>query len=282
MSFQYVPGLLRIPEVPNFTPPPVIWRGKGGDEGLFAFNAGYSWGGNVIVRDPNFCYKLEIDGTLLSPVFSDINGYIYWSGNGYVYFTQTYGWVLCDRFPGYEPLEDFEWGEDDERVWKGDAFYTFSRPPYGPDSEVVMRPRGSLNESDETKSMKAVWPRWVAKNGEFGVYEGKDGEGGVKVKGLPRFSGNGEYFVRSLNKENGYFSYGRIHNAGGKWVIGEVGSAGGWHEGSEPDVGGSVNFRFVKPEGSEATGSDISVSLRDYVCGDETDAAFLGSAAIWR
>ena len=31
MSFQYVPSLFRIPEVPNFTPPNGIWRGKGKD-----------------------------------------------------------------------------------------------------------------------------------------------------------------------------------------------------------------------------------------------------------
>ena len=70
MSYQYVPSLFRIPEVPNFTPPNGIWRGKGGDEGYFAFNAG-AWGYNVIVRDPNFCYRLQIDGSLLTPVFSE-------------------------------------------------------------------------------------------------------------------------------------------------------------------------------------------------------------------
>ena len=283
MSYQYVPSLIRIPEVPNLTPPTAIWRGKGGDEGYFAMNVGYSWGGNVIVRDPNFCYKLQIDGSLLTPVFSDINGYVYWEGSGYVYYTQTYGWVWCDKFPGYEPVENHKWKEEErEYEWTGDRFYTFNGPPYYPDTEVEMEPRGSLREKGESKSLKAVWPRWVAKNGEFGVYEGKDGESGQRIKGLPRFKGNGEYFVRSLNKEKGYFTYGRIHYASGKWVIGEVGSAGGWHEGSEPKADGSVNFKFVKPEGSEAEGSDISVSLDSYICGDETDAAFLGSAAIWR
>ena len=281
MSYQYVPSLFRIPEVPYLTPPTGIWRGKGGDEGFFALKVDYDWGGNIIVRDPNFCFKLQIDGSVLSPVFSDINGYIYWEGNGYVYYTQTYGWVWCDKFPGYEPLEDYEW-EDEETKWSGDRFYTFYNPPYSPDREVEMQPRGSLYKDGEAKSLKAVWPRWVAKSGEFGVYEGKDGESGQRIKGLPRFKGNGEYFVRSLNKEKGYFTYGRIHYASGKWVIGEVGSAGGWHEGSEPKADGSVNFRFVKPEGSEAKGSDISVSFDSYICGDETEAAFLGSAAIWR
>ena len=95
MGFQCVPSLFRIPNVPGFTPPGLIWRGKGVDEGLYAFNVGSTWGGNVIVRDANLCPSLQIDGSKLSPVYTDINGFIYWEGNGYVYYTLTYGWVWC-------------------------------------------------------------------------------------------------------------------------------------------------------------------------------------------
>ena len=123
MSFQRVPGLFRIPNVPGFTPPDVIWRGKGADEGFFAFSAGYSWGGHVIVRSNNLCPCLQIDGAKYTPVFTDINGYIYWQGSGYVYYTKTYGWVLCDKFPGYEPLENHKW-KDESYEWEGDSFLT--------------------------------------------------------------------------------------------------------------------------------------------------------------
>ncbi|MBR4258978.1 MAG: hypothetical protein IKQ17_08105, partial [Kiritimatiellae bacterium] len=91
MGFQCVPSLFRIPNVPSFTPPGLIWRGKGSDEGFYAFNVGSTWGGNVIVRDTNLCPSLQIDGSKLSPVYTDINGFIYWEGNGYVYNTLTYG-----------------------------------------------------------------------------------------------------------------------------------------------------------------------------------------------
>ena len=40
---------------------------------------------------------------------------------------------------------------------------------------------------------------------------------------------------------------------------------------------GHYHERNHKPEES-----DVSVSLDSYICGDETEAAFLGSAAIWR
>ena len=282
MSFQYVPSLLRIPTVPNFTPPNGIWRGRGRDEGLFAMKTGYGWGNYAIVRDGNFCFRLKFDNYILTPVYSDINGYVYWEGNGYVYYTQTYGWVWCKMYPGYEPVENYEFDRDGRKyVWNGDEFYTLARPPSSPGNEVEMTPGGRIHD-EEPKTMTALWPRWKAKSGEFGRYEGADGESGEKVLGLPRFSGGGETFVRSLNTDNGHYTYGRIHYASGKWVIGEIDSLGGWHEGSEPDPDGSVNFRFVKPEGSEAEGRDITVSLQDYVCGDETEAAFLGSVATWR
>ena len=283
MSFQLVPSLFRIPTVPGFTPPDSIWRGKGSDEGFYAFEAGYSWGGHIIVRDGNFCPSLQVDGAKLTPVYTDINGYVYWQGSGYVYYTKTYGWVyMSGMFPGYEPVEDYKF-EGSEIVWKGDEFYSFNSPPQGPENEVEMRPRGSISESGTAKTLKVIWPRWAAKNGEFGEYEGKDGESGKKVKGLPQFKGAGETFLRSLNKDKGYYTYGRIHHASGKWVIGEVGSAGGWHEGSEPKAGGgSVTFKFTKPQGSDAQGSDISVAFDKYVCGDERDTAYLGSVAIWR
>ena len=282
MSFQLVPSLFRIPDVPGVTPPDSIWRGKGADEGFYAFDAGYSWGGHIIVRDGNFCPSLQINGRKLTPVFSDVNGYLYWQGSGYVYYTKTYGWIyMSGMFPGYEPVENHTFDEYGVK-WVGDEFYSGSLP-YGSDNEVEMRPRGSISESGSALSIKAIWPRWVAKNGEFGEYEGKDGESGKKIKGLPQFKGAGETFLRSLNKDKGYYTYGRIHRASGKWVIGEVGSAGGWHEGSEPKAdGGAVTFRFTKPEGSDAQGSDISVSFDKYVCGDDRDTAYLGSVAIWR
>lgn len=282
MSFQMVPSPFRIPSVPGITPPDVIWRGKGADEGLYAFEAGHPWGGHVIVRDGNFCPCLQIGGRKLTPAYTDINGYLYWQGNGYVYHTMAYGWVyMGGMFPGYEPVETRKSGENGV-MWDGDAFYSGSIPS-GPDDEIEMRPRGSVAESGSALSVKAIWPRWAAKNGEFGEYEGKDGESGKKVKGLPQFKGAGETFLRSLNKDKGHYTYGRIHYASGKWVIGEVGSAGGWHEGSEPKAGGgSVAFKFTKPQGSDAQGSDIAVSFDRYVCGEERDTAYLGSVATWR
>ena len=282
MSFQKIPGLLRIPDVPGFQQPDFIWRGTGSDEGLFAFAAARSWGGHVIVDGGNLCPSLVVDGSVHTPVFTDINGHVFWQGRGWIYRTKAYGWVYArGMFPGYEPVENSEW-RDGGYVWEGDAFYSFSMPPSAPGVEIEMEPRGSIYESGGMKTMTALWPRWAAAGGEFGVYEGADGKSGTKVLGLPQFRGNGETFLRSLKKDGGHFSYGRIHYASGKWVIGEAGSPGGWHEGPEPSAGGAVEFRFMRPEGSDAQGADITVSFDRYVCGGETETAYLGSVATWR
>ncbi len=280
MSFHYVPGQFRIPKVPNVTLPDGVWCGADSDAGYYAFDAGYSWGGRIMSRE--LCYSLSIGGSKLSPVFSSINGYIHWSGSGHVYYTQTWGWVyMSGMFPGYEPVEDYDY-EDGGRKWTGDSFYTFYSFPQPGGGTATLTPRGSIRESGEAKEMSAIWTRWKAKGGEFGEYEPVDEATGTRWLGLPRFRGNGEYFVRSFAKTKGHFTYGRIHHSDGKWVIGEPGSDAGWHEGAEPKRDGTVTFKFTKNQGSEARGADISVSLYDHVKSDEHGKAYLGEAAIWR
>ena len=280
MSFHYLPGQFRVPKIPNFTMPDGIWCGADSDAGYYAFDGGYSWGSRIMSKQ--LCFSLSVGGSKLSPVFSSINGYIYWSGGGYVYYTQTWGWVyMSGMFPGYEPVEDYNY-EDGEVHYTGDAFYTFHSFPQGEGNTVTLTPRGSLYDRGEAKEMAATWPRWTAKRGEFGEYEPKEGAEGSRWLGLPRFRGNGEYFVRSFAKTKGHFTYGRIHHSGSKWVIGEPESDAGWHEGAEPSRDGSVTFKFTKKEGSQAQGSDITVSLYDHVKGDEHAKAYLGEVAIWR
>lgn len=279
MSFQYAPSQFRLPEIPNWSPPNGFWCGLKEDAGYYAFYCS-NWGGYVMTRD-YFSYSLKIDNSELHPVYSSINGYCYWEGNGYVYYSQTYGWVWSNLFPGYEPLEEYEYDEEKkEYVGKGDAFYTIGSIPSSESSEQEMTGRES-NYGKEGKKLTAVWKRWVSSK-EFGKYEPKGDASGDKHLGLPRFRGNGTYYVRSFAKENGYYKYGAIRHTEGKWVIGEIGSDSGWWEGSEPSKDGAVTFKFTVNKGSEAEGQDISVSLNDYVKGDESAAVMLGEAAIWR
>ncbi len=280
MSFQYAPAQFRLPKIPKWTPPDGFWRGLGDDEGLYAFYCP-EWGGHVMSR--SLCYSLKVDGTELKPVFSSVNGYVHWEGGGgCVYLSQTYDWVyVTSMYPGYEPLEEVVRDEEtNERTYDGDSFYKIGSFP-SPGGEARMTARGKLC-GKEGKTLSASWTRWVGA-GEFGKYKGEDGASGEKTLGLPRFRGNGAYYVRSFAKENnGHYRYGGIRFTDGKWVLGEIGSDGGWWEGSEPSKDGSVTFRFTKSKGSEATGNDVTVSLSDYVKGEETASVMLGEVAIWR
>ena len=68
----------------------------------------------------------------------------------------------------------------------------------------------------------------------------------------------------------------------GKWLLGEWNSPSGWWEGEEPNKEKAVTFQFCKPEDSEITGANRTLSFYDYVQGDETGVAYLGEVAIWR
>ena len=115
------------------------------------------------------------------------------------------------------------------------------------------------------------------------MYEPKGGASGNKYFGLPRWrDSSSNYYVRSLEKKNGRFSYGGIRYENGKWLLGELNSPSGWWEGEEPNKEKAVTFQFCKPEDSEITGSNRTLSLYDYVQGDETGVAYLGEVAIWR
>lgn len=279
MSYQWIPGYIRTPYIPGFEYPSGVWRGVGNDEGYISLAAS-RWGHYIITHRDNLCYSLYIDGNEYRPIFTDVNGYIVWHGTlGNVYYTQSYGWVFADYFAGYEPYENRAM-KDGRTIWLGDRFYTLPSPPSSPGGSAVLTPRGSIHDSTPL-TITNKWPRWTCDT-EFGTFTATDGVSGERRLGLPRFTGGGQEFVRSINKTNGHFTYGGIHYVNGKWVIGTPNSASGWHEGSESQVGSSVQFRFCKPEGSTITGEDITVSFKDFIIGTMRDTAYLGSVAIWR
>lgn len=279
MSFYWNPGQIRHPPIPNWTFPLGCWVGKDTDSGYYAFHDGHNgyWGGSYLMTQ-SLCYNLKVDNSTYYPVYSPINGYIWWASGSYIYYSIKYGWILCGRYPGYEPIEEYDY---DKGEWTGDAFYSVYDFPQNDTDQCVLFPRGS-NWGKAERTLTAEWKRWVS-NSQFGKYEPQGGATGDRYLGLPRFRGsNSEYFTRSLAKSYGHYTYGRIRYVDGAWVIGTPGLDTGWHEGEEPSKDGSVTFRFTKPEGSEAEGRDITVSLHDYVRGDETGNALIGEVAIWR
>ena len=77
------------------------------DAGLVAFDTNNGYLGDYVITQNLWTYRLKIDNAVYSPVFNDVNGYIYWkNGSNFFYYSRSYGWILHNRFPGYEPKEN--------------------------------------------------------------------------------------------------------------------------------------------------------------------------------
>ena len=303
MSFHLVPGLRRIPKVPMISRfASGIWCGAGADAGYCAFRSPFhEVNAYVIVswRDlvPSLRFYKDGSAVTLPPVYGSVNGYMYWGGSGnWIYYSVTKGWVYSGAFAGelslgQEPEEAVTYNENVDEEWYaatigGSTYYEVHLPAgIGRSGRMeVCGPRAEEVDTPEVE-LTMVWPRWelMGSAERFGKYEGADGKEGTRVFGVPQFSGGDMTFVRSVDKDKtGHYTYGKLHCESGRWVIGAVGSPSGWLEGSEPQVDGSVAFTFQKPEGSDATGTGITVSFDGYVAGTEKGEAYLGSVAVWR
>jgi|GEM_PF-7110429 len=276
MSFIAIPSRLCTPSVPNLSYyDDGTYCGSGADAGKYAFHCSL---GYIIAS--NFAYNLKVDGTIYSPVFSNVNGYINWSyGNLYIYYSHKYGWIFIrsSLFPGYEPEEFYD---SEESRYMGDEFWSGSIPSIG--SSSTFSPRGSIRTGGSSKTVQAVWERWQSNN-RLGEYNPQGGASGKRYFGSPRWKdGIGDYYVRSISKIDGKYTYGSIVYSSGKWVIGTINDKNGWWEGSEPSKNSSTIFRFKVPAGSEVVGQDRTVTFHDYVLGEEKKEFYLSEVAVWR
>lgn len=100
---------------------------------------------------------------------------------------------------------------------------------------------------------------------------------------------NGTEYQRSLEKEDGYFTYGNIYYDGSGWVIGTRDSSSGWWEGSEPIVddgtsdssSSSVTFSFIPGSSSSSSDDDLEITFDRYVVGDNITTIYIGETALW-
>ena len=178
MSFQYVPTQLRSPAIPGWSFQHGFWRGTGTDSGLLAFNTNNSNLGYYVITQNLWTYRLKIDNAVYSPVFNDVNGYIYWKySSSFFYYSRSYGWILHNRFPGYEPKENYN---SESKEYEGDAFHAGSVPSARDGGYSYLQPRGTnRNGGGANKTAYFDFPRWqsVTRN-QFGVYEPKGGVSG--------------------------------------------------------------------------------------------------------
>jgi hypothetical protein len=253
------------------------------EESYFLFKYDGDWyissrlGPKVIIADS----QENTDGAEISTKFYMKNGVNYWEGGGwYIWYTGS-EWAISKKL-GFGIQEEFvlaytDDGERDEEndEWTGDQWYS-SNSFNGP-----FTPRGTLknNEDNESKYINILHIEGYQCDGDgiAGVYKELDESGEINdsgksiTVGLPQWKdGNNQYYIRSIEKDGDYYSYGSISFDDSKWVIGVKDSAYGWWEGSEPKITGAVTFEFKKPEGSEIEDQDnITVNFDKYITGDE-------------
>ncbi len=280
MSFVLNPTTLKMPWMPGMSIQN-LWTGIDGDQNRFAYHASFQSFKSYVITENFIGYLLKISNVLFQAVFNDINGTVYWT-DGYekIYCSKSWDWVITTRGPGEEPVEYYD---SVEKAYVGDRFWSGTLPDTRDGAKAVFQPRGSIRNSGNTRTVEFWMPRWVSQT-QFGIYKpGNSSVTGQRHMGIPRFiDNNGTVYIRSFARNDGAYTYGAIHRTGDKWLIGQEGSSSGWFEGEEPNVQGTVTFRFCKNEDSDLARADLSVSLKDFIQGDERFTTYLGEFAIWR
>ena len=280
MSFVLNPTALKTPRMPGMNIRD-FWTGIDQDRNLFVYYVS-AQNFNTYIMTENFVgYLFKNSNGYFRMIFNDVNGYVYWTNNGEnLLYSNSWGWVLTTCGPGKEPVEYYD---SSRKSYMGDRFWSGSLPDTRDGAVTVFQPRGSIRNDGSTRTLEFWMPRRVSKT-QFGIYTpANTAVSGQRIMGLPRFIDNeGSVYIRSFSRVDGAYTYGAIHRAGNKWLIGTEGSESGWFEGEEPNTQKAVVFRFCKNEDSDLERSDLSISLKDFIQGDERFTTYLGEFAIWR
>jgi hypothetical protein len=251
--------------------------------------------------------RIIIGGNTLIPDYTgaipNINGKIVYAASSghYVWYSIEWGWVYTTGYP-FQLLSEY-WNQvdpylpDEGGVYGGSAFATIGSATgmgiggWSIASTTKAYARGSgrgttYGGEGPSLDVSFSFPRWLKSSTEYGLYEPTAGASGNLYFGCPRWSYSGTYYDRSPTQAyNGHYKYGTIEwdTDAGKFVLGTYGHESGWHEASsDPSSGSSWTLQFAKPEGSEAEGSNITLSWNSWVLGSlKNDTHVFRSEAKW-
>jgi hypothetical protein len=251
-------------------------------------------------------YYVTPGGYNLYPLYQTYNGEACFGTAYYLFYDNTYGWVLKDSFlPCYEywvASESHYFGDD---FWSTTSLSTTKLPSEGGGSVEFKAhgyQRGSTKGAYEgtPRYLDFRFIRWESSN-LYGEYSPLGGASGTKYVGVPEWNstyGTNAKYDRSVNvstsnitpyqSSSGYYTYYMViagnatqtrniyyRTLYSKWLIGVYNSPLGWYEGNEPSKTEDVDFIFTVPEGSEVTGTDITVSFSAYVKGIDTQNIYM-------
>lgn len=267
MNFYRYPGKLHLPVLPVV--PLDIWMS---DSGML--NIKFSEKKYIIAK--NFIGNILCDGDELVPIYRNVNGYIYWKGQGiYLYYSNGL-WVLSSSL-GLPP--DSVVGGYSGAL--GDPFSDTSFPfsPAGAyENENTVLENVSRLPKYTTKELKWKWERWEAT--EFaGIYTKAGEPSNTRTIGFPQWNDeDGTAYVCI----DGNFSNILYNEEIGKWVIGEYQSKNGWWEGEKPDKEHPVTFVFTVTDGGTLSENNKILHFSGYTAGEEFLDQMICEVATWK
>ncbi len=256
----------------------------------------YLWNGtrvitNTAIRGIGPSFEINTYNSIANWI--NYNGYTGFAGAWNIWRDPTYGWVASQLAIGTPVIEYWQYTDPDHEElggkYMGDAFYTGSFAAIGSSSSWVAR--GSLRGttqgaySGDPLAITTKFYRYTTdESGGYGKFTGTGGESGEIYLGVPQWTYDGNDYPRSANTISGKYTYGEIswNTVASKYVLGVYGSEDGWHQSSTyPTIGQSWTLLFAKPEGSEATGSNIILTWDKWVLGESTTDIYVCRAAKW-
>lgn len=255
-----------------------LWVGAGADAGRYAYKTTVGGHTKYVVTEGFIGYKLRVGGTVLEPVFSDVNGEFYFQGGNLIlYKSAGSNWILMESEswnrhplpPGYRPVS---WFNSETRQTEGDAWWEGGLPTRNTEE---FTPCGTATG---TKTVEFYMPRWEKTRNAYdttnsltsnalGTYIDPEGHESDLTVGVRRWRDNhGTYYEKSLETVNWSFVYGSIHRDARNepWVIGTYESPDGWMEGEEPNTETPVTFTFTTNSVNDLTATIYELFAHGY------------------
>lgn len=244
--------------------------GTGADNGKLVWHSARlnKW---IIVNTGAWDATITFNGTSLGPYNVPVNGLPAWTGGSYCLYHLGVidAWVVRAKGNIGQVTTVIP---DTETWWLGGS------NPIGSFTKKGAAP------SNQTSTITS-WGRWESLT-MFGKYEPVSPASGELTVGLIYYEdAGGAQYIRSLEKVGGKFTYGAVHYDADNsvWVIGSVGSSGGWWQSASIGDESDYTFSFTQPEGGTLETPDKSLTFEGYTGGDnEMPMTYLGEAAIWR
>lgn len=239
---------------------------------------------SLILRWDGSCFRLE--SRLPHVSISGLgNGKLRLAGwyLGEPYFENGLYWLFNDggiwTVADCEPRPMCQW-LDADGLFRGDGCWRLSNFPT-PESSAV----GTWSGPNEQNDIEAVWteesPYWIS-DSLLGEYTDPEGRNAPRTVGVPRFlDAGGNEYVRSVETENGYYTYGKVHFENGTWCIGSPSDESGYWTGSEPSRTSPTVFAFQRPAGSDVWKDDITLTFDAFTFPQTADLLYFAEVAKW-